>query len=245
MHILVTRPELDASELKVQLEAMGHTVTVEPLLQIELMPIESDAFDGAQAVVATSRNGLRALAESPARPAGLKLPIFAIGPATAELARALGFARVVEGAGTAHDLVPIIAGQLEPKAGSVIHLAGETLAFDLAAALENQGIAARKIVVYRAHPPKSLTVQTTQMIVEGALDAVILMSPRTAAVFAQLVVAAGQKDSAHCLTYLCLSQAVAQSLQSLGPVRSAVAAKPNSPEMLSLVGRVATRPPGV
>lgn len=245
MHILVTRPEPDASELKVQLEAMGHTVTVEPLLHIELMPIKSAAFEGAQAVVATSRNGLRALAESPARPAALKLPIFAVGPGTAELARALRFARTIEGAGTAHDLVPIIARQLKPKAGSVIHLAGETLAFDLAAALENQGIAVRKFVVYRAHPAKSLTVQTTQLIAEGAFDAVILMSPRTAAVFAQLVAATEQKDSARRLTYLCLSQAVAQSLRSLGPLRSAVAAEPNSPEMLSLVGRVATRPPGV
>jgi uroporphyrinogen-III synthase len=245
MHILVTRPEPDASELKVPLEAMGHTVTVEPLLQIELMRIESNAFEGAQAVVATSRNGLRALAESPARPAALKRPIFTVGPGTAELARALGFARLTEGAGTARDLVPIIAGHLQPKAGSVIHLAGETLAFDLAVALENQGIAARKIVVYRAHPAKTLTVQTTQLMGEGALDAVILMSPRTAAVFAQLVAAAGQKDGARRLTYLCLSQAVAQSLHSLGPVRNAVAAKPNSSEMLSLVGRVATRPPGV
>ena len=149
---------------------------------------------GAQAVVATSRNGLRALAESPARPAALKLPIFAVGPGTAELARALGFARVTEAAGTVHDLVPIIAGQLQPKAGSVIHLAGETLAFDLAVALKDQRIAARKIVVYRAHPPKTLTIQTTQLMGEGALDAVILMSPRTATIFAQLVAAAGQKD---------------------------------------------------
>ncbi len=245
MHVLITRPEPDASTLKVQLEALGHAVTVEPLLQIELMPIEAGAFEGVQALVATSGNGLRALAESPARPAALKLPIFVVGPGTAELARAFGFARIIQGVETARDLVPIIAGEIEPALGAVAHLAGATLAFDLAAALEGEGIAVRKVIVYRAHAPQMLPLQTAQMIEEGALDAVILMSPRTAAVFAELVAAAGLKDSARRLTFLCLSQAVAQNLQSLGAVRAEVAANPNAAEMLSLVGRVATQPPAV
>ncbi|MGI9403655.1 MAG: uroporphyrinogen-III synthase, partial [Hyphomicrobium sp.] len=152
MHVLVTRPEPDASELTAQLEALGHAVTVEPLLRIKLMPIAANAFEGAQAVIATSRNGLRALAESPARPAALKLPIFAVGPGTADFARTLGFARVIEGAETARDLVPLIADEIEPAAGSVVHLAGEFLAFDLAAALDGEGIAVRKVIVYRARP---------------------------------------------------------------------------------------------
>ena len=87
MHILVTRSESDASELKAQLEAQGHAVTVEPLLQIEPILIDAEAVHGAQAVVATSRNALHALTDSPARHTALKLPIFAVGPSTAELAR--------------------------------------------------------------------------------------------------------------------------------------------------------------
>ena len=245
MHVLVTRPEPDASEFKVQLESLGHAVIIEPLLQIELMSIDANAFDGAQAIVATSRNGLRALVESPGRTAALKLPFFAVGPDTAELARTLGFRRIIEGAGTARDLVALIAGEIEPASGSVVYLAGETLAFDLSASLAGQGIAVHKVVAYRAQPRKTFTAQTARMIKDGAIDAVILMSPRTAAVFAQAIAAAGLKDSAQHLTFLCNSQAVAQNLRSLGRVRTEVATKPNSAEMLSLIARVATQRPGV
>ena len=41
MHVLVTRPETDAAELKAALEAQGHEVTVEPLLTIEAIRIEA------------------------------------------------------------------------------------------------------------------------------------------------------------------------------------------------------------
>ena len=38
MHILVTRPEPDASEMRDRLAGMGHTADVAPLLQISLTP---------------------------------------------------------------------------------------------------------------------------------------------------------------------------------------------------------------
>ena len=92
MHVLITRPEPDASETRAQLEALGHDVSVEPLLRIEPLPIDAGAFEGAQALIATSRNGLRALAASErAAPRRSSIPIFTVGPGTAELARAQGF----------------------------------------------------------------------------------------------------------------------------------------------------------
>ena len=49
------------------------------------MPIDAAAFADARAIVATSRNGLRALAASPALSAALELPIFTVGPAPRRL----------------------------------------------------------------------------------------------------------------------------------------------------------------
>ena len=74
MHVLVTRPETDAAELKAALEALGHEVTVEPLLAIESTPIEPSVFEGACGVIVTSRNGLRALAGGRGARAGGKAP---------------------------------------------------------------------------------------------------------------------------------------------------------------------------
>jgi len=245
MHVLITRPEPDAAELKAELKARGHEVTVEPLFRIEPVPIDAEAFDGARAVIATSRNGLRALAASGALPAALKLPIFTVGPATAELARELGFQRVIAGAGAARDLVALITADATAAAGPLIHVAGETLAFDLAAALARNDIKVRTLTAYRAVSAPSFSAPTAQKIAQGTIDAVLLMSPRTASIFAQLADTAGLKESARRLTCFCLSQGVAAELGNLAPARIVVASEPNLPAMLAAIARVATQSTGV
>ena len=60
MHLLVTRPETEAARTTRQLEAMGHRVTIAPLLEIvtETPPLD---IRGVQALVLTSRNAVHAL----------------------------------------------------------------------------------------------------------------------------------------------------------------------------------------
>ncbi len=131
MHVLITRPEPDAAALRAQLEALGHQVTVEPLLKIEHLPIASDVLAGIAGLIVTSRNGLRALAASAAIDAARELPLIAVGPGTAQLARELGFAHIVEGSGTADALVPVIVETSREVYGTLAHLRGEDVAFDL------------------------------------------------------------------------------------------------------------------
>ncbi len=245
MHVLITRPEPDASETSAQLKALGHDVTVEPLLRIESLPIDAGTFDGAQALIATSRNGVRALAAGSTLDTARTLPIFTVGPGTAELARAQGFQRIVEGRGTARDLVPLIATRADRAGGPLVHVAGETLAFDLAAALAEHGIALRTLTAYRAVAAERLTLSTVQRIADGAIDAALLMSPRTAAIFARLVASAGLSEQARRLTLFCLSQGVAEALAGLAPPRIEIAAEPNSAALLAALARVATQSPGV
>lgn len=245
MHVLVTRPEPDASATRAQLEALGYDVSVEPLLRIEQLPIDAGAFAGAQALIVTSRSGLRALADGSARSPARTLPIFTVGRGTAELARSHGFQRIIVGAGAARDLVPVIASHADGALGPLVHVAGETLAFDLAAALAEHGIAVRTLTAYRALAAESLSPRTARSIATGSIDAALLMSPRTAAIFARLVASAGLGEHAGRLTYVCLSQAVAEALAGLAPSRLEVAAEPNSAALLAALARVATQSPGV
>ena len=93
--ILITRPEPDASDWRTQFEARGAQVTIDPLLEIELLPPQTANLTGVQALIATSRNALRALQNSPILPQAATLPIFTVGPATTQLARDLGFTATV------------------------------------------------------------------------------------------------------------------------------------------------------
>jgi uroporphyrinogen-III synthase len=245
MHILVTRPEPEGSRMKAQLEAAGHRVTLDPLLQIEPVAIDASAFEGAQALIATSRNGLRALGRSPALGAALTLPVFAVGSGTAEIARELGFDRVRDGAGAGGDLVPVIAAAAEPGNGPLVHVAGEVTAFDIATALAEHGFKVRTLAAYRAVAAASLSEASARAIAESSLDAVILMSPRSANIFAQLVADRGLQALVRRLVLLCLSRAVAEATKSLAPVQVEIAEAPTASAMLAAVGRVASACRGV
>ena len=245
MHLLITRPEPDADAFRAQLEALGHQVTAEPLLTIEHLPLAVGALGDAAGLVVTSRNGLRALAASPAIAAAQKLPIGAGGPGTAALARELGFTRITEGGGTATELVPVIADVSRNVNGTLVHVRGEQVAVDLKGALRGQGVELREIVSYRAVPAAALRPRTRELLASGGIDAVILMSPRTGATFARLIAVAGLREAAKKLVLLCLSPAVAATVEPLAPARVEVADGPNTAALLSAVTRVATLWSGV
>lgn len=238
MHLLWTRPDIgpEPDPLRDALVAAGHRVTDAPLLSIALtgpMP----ALDGVQALIATSRNGLRAVTPPPG--AALGLPLFAVGPATAALARSLGFRRVVEGPGTGRELAEVIRGEADPAAGALVHLAGDTLAFDLKAALAPHGFDVRVETVYRTETAEALPREVADTLRQGGFDGVVLMSPRTARVYAKLVGIPALAGCVGRMLHACLSDAVARELAPLGSVRIAVARSPHSQEMLALIAREA------
>jgi uroporphyrinogen-III synthase len=233
MRLLVTRPEPDAHREAQLLAARGHQPVLAPLLEIEFsnaaLPLA-----GAQALVVTSRNALRALAAHSELGAALKLPLFAVGEATAGAARDLGFTNVTTGPGTGADLAALVARDARPERGPLVHLAGETLAFDLEAALGARGFAIGKAVLYRAVPASALPAQALDLIAARRLDGVVLMSPRTARTFAELVAKHGLVTQAKSLVCYCLSEAVAEAVAPLGcEVR--VAARPREEDILALL----------
>jgi uroporphyrinogen-III synthase len=233
MRLLVTRPEPDGSREAALLAARGHLPVLAPLLKIEVStaPLE---LAGAQALIATSRNAIRALSAHPELSAALKLPLFAVGEATADEARKLGFGDVVTGPGTAAELGPLIVHCVRPERGPLVHLAGDTLAFDLSSALKPQGFTVRKAVIYRAVPVEALAGQVLELLEARRIEGVILMSPRTAGIFAALLAKHRLVTEAKRLICYCLSEAVAEEVAALHcAIR--VAAQPHEQDVLALL----------
>lgn len=233
MRLLVTRPIEDARHQADRLAALGHEAVLAPLLAIETVPGIALPLDGAQALIVTSRNALRALAAHPARDGALALPLIAVGEATAREAERLGFASVTIGAGTAESLPPLIAARFEASAGPLVHLAGETLAFDLKGALEAEGYTLRQPALYRALAAEALPPEILVDLKSGKIDGVILMSPRTAAIFGALLRKHGLTEVPGLRCY-CLSPSVAKAVASLGALLL-VAARPREEDVLALL----------
>jgi uroporphyrinogen-III synthase len=234
MRVLVTRPELDASREAEALIARGHEPVLAPLLEIEFLPGVELGLDGAQALIITSRNALRALADHPEAERALTLPLFAVGEATARAARTLGFAEVTIGPGTAAGLLPLIRAELHPEKGALVHVAAEVVAFDLKPMLEEEGFDFRRAVLYRSHPAPALPAEVVAGLASGTVSGVILLSPRTAETFATLAARQGVGTQANRPVCYCLSQAVAEAVTPLG-LEVRVPAHPREEDVLALL----------
>lgn len=232
--MLVTRPEADARLLSGRLEALGAEPVMAPLLTVVQRPGATADLDGVQALLATSANGVRALAATTSR---RDLPLYAVGEATASAAIEQGFATVVGAAGDVDSLAALAAAALDPAAGALLHVAGTALAGDLAGALGDAGFEVRRAVLYEARAPEELPAAAAAALTMGSLDAVLLFSPRTARTFVTLVAAAGLAARCADIDALCLSPAVAEAAAGLPWRRYRVAAAPDQEALLALLGR--------
>ena len=92
----------------------------------------------------------------------------------------------------------------------------------------------RQPVLYRAVPAAKLPTEALSLLKDGRLDGAILMSPRTASIFAELLVCQDAVTQARRVVCYCLSEAVAEALTPFGfAVR--VAARPREEDVLALL----------
>lgn len=238
MRVVITRPAQDAEPLKSRVEELGCEVMLAPLMEPVANDVPADAFAGASAIVATSRNALTALAASPALSALTRLPVYVVGPATAAVAKEIGFVRIVEGPGRAEGLAPLVRDDAAGK--RLIYLRGDVVAFDLETALAESGVNVEPVLAYRTVEAEALPPDVIKALQTGGIDAVTLMSPRTARIWSRLVAALPPPVQLSDITYLCLSERVGEAL---GPIaktdKTLVSSQPNLEEMLALVKRLA------
>ncbi len=215
MRILVTRPEPDATVLANQLEALGHSAPKLPLMEVVFTPPEPLPLAQAQALIATSRNGLRALAAHPSFQEAQGLPIVCVGTATAGLARQMGFKTVLIGDQTAQSLPNLIARCFAPTKGPLIHLAGRHLARDTGAELARLNFEIHQPVMYESRALQAIPANMLAALKAKPPDAVMLLSPRTAKIFVKLIKKHDLGPMMTTMICFCLSPNVAKSLTGL------------------------------
>ena len=230
MRILVTRPLEDGTEIARLLAARGHQAMLAPLLEprFEQGPLleAGTMLDGVAAILATSANGIRALRPRTAR---RDIPIFAVGPQTANEARSAGFTDVRSADGDAKALAEATQGWVSPGA-TLLHVCAEDAPGTLSDRLNQAGFTVRRCALYRIEPATRLPPETQAALHARALDAAMFFSPRTAGIFVRLV----EGLPTDGLTALCISQATAQVLASGDFAQIKVAARPNQDAMLAL-----------
>ncbi len=241
MSVWITRPEADARRLVDGLRTQGLPAVVAPLFEADFLDVPLDALTDLGAILVTSRNGVRALARAGCVAQLKDVPLFAVGPGTAEEARSVGFAVVRQGTGHARDLPEEVARDATLANRPILYARGEDISVDLAAKLKASGRTVLEPTVYRMVPTDAPAGAVAAALRSGAIGTVTLFSPKAAERYLFQMTSLGLDDLLATLEHACLSERVASPLRGRGVPRIVVAAAPNLEEMLALTGRSAAK----
>lgn len=231
LRALVTRPAEDAADTAARLEAIGIEPVVAPVTVIERIARGPLDLDGVQALLATSRNGVRALADATAV---RDILLLAVGDSTAALARAAGFRSVASAGGASEDLVRLAGSMLDPACGRLIHAAGEAAGNTLCQALAARDFEAAPAVLYRA-VPVALPERARNLLASGGIAFAVFLSAGAAFAFAELLREEQAEQWCGRMTAICLSDQVAEAAAALPWRAIRRAARPDLPSLLAAI----------
>lgn len=218
LRVAITRPLPDAERTAERVRAMGAEPVPAPLLTI--VPCAYDTnVENVQALLFTSANGVRAF---PGARRWRAKRVLTVGDATAEAARAAGFAHVRAAEGDVASLAALAKATLDPGAGPLVHIGGEHLAGDLAGSLRSAGFTVERRIAYTAR-----AVSAPPPVLSQGLDIVLFHSARAAETFVALGAPNAEK-----LTAACLSQAVADAAAKAPWARIIVSPAPREEALL-------------
>ena len=152
MHILLTRPLEDCSEMILKLKNLGHQISHLPLLKIEAVQYEKINLTDFNAIIFTSANAIKFL---DIKPIDKKLFCFCVGNATEKKARGFGFQNVISAEGNVENLKELILQNFDLKSGKLLYVSGETISIDLDKQLLKEGYDINRVVNYRTNHIKN------------------------------------------------------------------------------------------
>ena len=222
---LIIRPQPDADRDVALLMRYGVPALASPSMksmhQSHELP-ESVNFSG---IVLTSRNAVEAITKLEKRNSDTsrwaKLPVFVVGSATAAAARDAGFLNIIRGTGGGAGLLAPISCYFYEKIGKQENVntsntnlplfwpSAVEISFDMVAALAAHGVVVKRLPVYQMIANAGLHSTITDKIAEGAIVAVVAMSPRSVQIFRRNLDAAGKASSLAGMVLIAGSSAIA------------------------------------
>ena len=180
MHILLTRPLEDCSEMILKFKSLGHQVSHLPLLVVEKVNYDSVNFLSFGGIIFTSANAIKFL---DLKSIDKKILCFCVGEATEKTARNNGFQNVIAAEGNVENLKELILQNFDKKDGSLIYISGETVSTDLDQQLLKVGYNVKRIVNYRTSHNKNFNEKFVRELKQKMPDIVYVYSQNSAASF--------------------------------------------------------------
>ena len=184
MHILLTRPLEDCSEMIIRFKSLGHEVSHLPLLRVDKLDHEEINFLDFKGIIFTSANAVKFLDH---KNIDKNLLCFCVGSATEKKARSVGFQNVIAAEGNVANLKEMILKNLDKKDGDIIYVSGETISIDLDQQLQKEGYNVKRVINYRAAHNESFNETFVKKLKLNIPDIVYVYSQNSALSFLKFI----------------------------------------------------------
>ena len=184
MHILLTRPLEDCSEIILKFKSLGHQVSHLPLLNIDKVNYDEINFLDYAGIIFTSANAVKFL---DIKRIDKKLLCFCVGSGTEKKARSVGFQNVIAAEGNVTNLKELVLQNFNQKSGKLIYVSGEIVSVDLDQQLLNEGYNVKRIVNYRTNHNEKFDENFIKELKSNVPDMVYVYSQNSALSFLKFI----------------------------------------------------------
>ena len=184
MHILLTRPIEDCSEIISKFQSLGHQVSHLPLLSVNKVNYGEINFSDYKGIIFTSANAIKFL---DIKKIEKKMLCFCVGSATEKKARSVGFQNVIAAGGNVENLKELILQNFDKKDGKLIYISGEIVSVNLDHQLEEEGYNIKRVINYRASPIEKFEERFIDELKLKIPDIVYIYSQNSASSFLNII----------------------------------------------------------
>ena len=184
MHILLTRPIEDCSEMIVKFQSLDHKVSHLPLINVQKVQHEEINSGDYGGLIFTSSNAVKNLN---VEDLDKKLICFCVGSATEKKARNLGFQNTISAEGNVSNLKELILQNYELKETPLLYISGEIITTDLDQQLLKEGYAVKRITNYKVNHTENFNENFVNELKQNMPDIVYVYSQNSASSFLNFI----------------------------------------------------------
>ena len=184
MHILLTRPLEDCSEMILKFKSLGHQVSHLPLIDIEKVnhdELNPSEFGG---IIFTSANAVKFFN---IKELDKNIICFCVGNATEKKARSVGFQNTISAEGNVSNLKELILQNYNSKDAKLLYVSGELISVDLDQQLIKEGYSIKRIVNYRVNHNQKFDENFVKELKANIPDMVYVYSQNSASSFLNFI----------------------------------------------------------
>ena len=184
MHILLTRPLEDCSEMIYKFKSLGHQVSHIPLINIEKVNYEEIKSSEYGGIIFTSANAVKYLDQNNIEK---NINCFCVGNFTEKKAKSLRFQNTIAAEGNVSNLKELILQTYETKSKKLLYVSGEIISVDLDQQLMKEGYGIKRVINYRVKHNQKFNESFVKDLKLNMPDMVYIYSQNSAQSFLSFV----------------------------------------------------------